>query len=35
VADKRNPDGTRAERALTSTSVGQDKTGAFDLLRTA
>jgi phage/plasmid-like protein (TIGR03299 family) len=35
VADKRNPDGARAERALTSTSVGQVKTRAFDLLRTA
>jgi len=35
VADKRNPDGARAQRALTSTSVGQVKTRAFDLLRTA
>lgn len=35
VGDKRNPDGARAERALTSSSVGQIKTRAFDLLRTA
>lgn len=35
IADKRNPDGARAERALTSASVGQVKTRAFDLVRTA
>jgi phage/plasmid-like protein (TIGR03299 family) len=32
VADKRNPAGARAERAITSTSVGQIKTRAFDLV---
>jgi phage/plasmid-like protein (TIGR03299 family) len=32
VADKRNPAGARAERAVTSGSVGQLKTRAFDLV---
>ena len=32
VADKRNPAGARAERAVTSGSVGQLKTRAFDLI---
>jgi hypothetical protein len=35
IGDKRNPDGARAERALTSASGALVKTRAFDLVRAA